>query len=109
LAQIKANCRALLLQIQLFTAFTQAFSTCEYYENHHGYQVTRSVELYRNEIELPKGWNGIKQFVKVRRYGYRNGKRFDYVSTHQVKNLTQLMKLRKPYKGIGPLRIICIG
>ena len=82
LAQIKANCRSLLLQIQLFTAFIQAFSTCEYYENQHGYEVTRLVELYRNEIELPKGWNGIKQFVKVRRWGYRDGKRFDYVSYH---------------------------
>ena len=82
LAQIKGNCRALLLQIQLFTAFVQAFSTCEYYENDHGYEVTRFVELYRNETKLPKGWNGIKQFVKVRRYGYRNGKRFDYVSYH---------------------------
>lgn len=82
MAQVKANCQALLLQIQLFTAFTQAFSTCEYYEDQHGYQVTRSVELYRNKIELPKGWNGIKQFVKIRRWGYRNGNRFDYVSYH---------------------------
>lgn len=80
MAQIKGNCSALLLKIQLFTAFIQAFSTCEYYEDHHGYQVTRSIELYRNKTDLPKGWKGIKQFVKVRRYGYRNGKRFDYVS-----------------------------
>ena len=82
LAQVKGNCRALLLQIQLLTAFVQAFSTCGYYENDHGYEVTRFVELYRNKTKLPKGWNGIKQFVKVRRYGYRNGKRFDHVSYH---------------------------
>jgi hypothetical protein len=82
LGQVKGNCQTLLLRIQLFTAFTQAFSTCEYYENHHGYEVNRFVELYRNETELPKGWNGIKQFVKVRRWGYRNGERFDHVSYH---------------------------
>lgn len=71
-----------MLQIQLFTALTQAFSTCEYYENNHGHEVTRLVELYRNEIELPEGWKGIEQFVKVRRWGYRNGKRFECVSYH---------------------------
>lgn len=80
LAQIKGNCRRLMQEIALFTALTQAFSTCEYFENHHGYEVHRRVELFENKIDLPKGWNGIKRFVKVRRWGQRNGKSFHNVA-----------------------------
>jgi predicted transposase YbfD/YdcC len=55
-------------------------STCEYYENKHGYQVNRRIELYENKIDLPKGWNGIQRFAKVRRWGTRDGKTFDETS-----------------------------
>ncbi len=74
LAQVKRNCRTLWEKIALYTAFCNPISTFEYYENKHGHQIYRRVELYVNEAELPKGWNGIQRLVKVRRYGYRNHK-----------------------------------
>ncbi len=96
LAQVKGNCSSLLQNIQLFTSLTQAFSTYEYFENTKGNQITRFVELYNNITELPKGWNGIEQFVKVRRYGYRSNKRFDevsyYVSSKKFSSAAQAAK-----------------
>lgn len=80
LAQVKGNCRKLYEQIALFTAFTNPISSCQYDDNKHGYQVTRYIELYINKIQLPKGWNGITRFVKVRREGIREGKFFQEVS-----------------------------
>lgn len=80
LAQVKRNCRKLWSSIALFTALTQPISSCEYYDGTHGYQVSRRVELYVNKIELPKGWNGIERFVKVRRWGIRADKPFHEVS-----------------------------
>lgn len=77
---MKRNCRKLWETIALFTAFCQPISTCEYYDDSHGYQVNRRVELYYNRVQLPKGWNGIQRFVKVRRWGVREGKHFHEVS-----------------------------
>lgn len=61
----------------MFTALTSPISTCEYYEDNHGRQVFRRVELYENKATLPKGWNGIQRIVKVRRWGLRNKKYFE--------------------------------
>ena len=80
LGQLKGNCRKLFAQVALFTALTKPISSCEYYEDKHGYQVYRQVELYSNKADLPKGWNGIQRLVKVRRYGWRNQKQFHEVS-----------------------------
>lgn len=80
LAQVKRNCRKLWETIALFTALTSPIASCQYYEDQHGYQVNRRIELYTNEVQLPKGWNGIQRFVKVRRWGLRNDKPFDEVA-----------------------------
>jgi predicted transposase YbfD/YdcC len=72
LAQVKVNCRKLWGQIALYTALCQPISTCEYYEEAHGHQIYRRVELFVNQADLPNGWNGIERLVKVRRWGTRN-------------------------------------
>ncbi len=64
----------------LYTALCQPISTCEYYEEEHGRQVYRRIELYDNQTQIPKGWNGITRFVKVRRWGTRKNKPFHEVS-----------------------------
>ena len=46
--------------------------------------VHRRIELYENKIDLPKGWNGIIRFVKVRRWGVRDGKRFHELSFYAL-------------------------
>lgn len=80
LAQVKRNCRKLWETIALYTALCQPISTCEYYEDKHGHQIHRRVELYLNNADLPKGWNGIERLVKVRRWGYRNHVPFEELS-----------------------------
>lgn len=80
LAQLKRNCRKLWETVALYTALCQPISTCEYYEEEHGRQVYRRVELYDNQTQIPKGWNGITRFVKVRRWGTRKNKPFHEVS-----------------------------
>lgn len=77
LAQIKANCRKLWESVALYTALRRPISTCEYYQDTNGRQVYRRVELYDNLAQLPKGWNGIQRLVKVRRWGFRDGKEFE--------------------------------
>lgn len=77
LSQVKTNCRRLWEQIALHTALSCPISTCEYYEDAHGHQINRRIELYHNEATLPKGWNGIERLIKVRRWGMRNKKPFD--------------------------------
>lgn len=77
LAQVKRNCRKLWEIIALHTALAQPISVCEYYENKHGNQIHRRVELYLNEASLPNGWNGIQRLVKVRRWGRRNNRPFE--------------------------------
>ncbi|MEZ4852582.1 MAG: ISAs1 family transposase [Bacteroidia bacterium] len=77
LAQVKRNCRTLWETIALHTALTRPIASCQYYQDKHGYQVHRRVELYRNQAQLPKGWNGIERLVKVRRWGIRNGNPFE--------------------------------
>lgn len=62
------------------TAFCQPISTCEYYDDSHGYKINRRIELYYNRVQLPKGWNGIQRFVKVRRWGIRENKEFHEVA-----------------------------
>lgn len=84
LAQVKRNCRKLWETIALYTALANPISTCEYYEDQHGYQVYRRIELYVNNTQLPKGWNGIKRFVKVRRWGTRENKPFEEVSFYAL-------------------------
>lgn len=77
LAQVKRNCRKLWESIALYTALAMPISICEYYQEEHGRQVYRRVELYDNQAQLPKGWNGIQRLIKVRRWGMRNGKSFE--------------------------------
>jgi predicted transposase YbfD/YdcC len=77
LAQLKRNARKLWETVALYTALGNPISTCEYYEQEHGRQVYRRIELYVNDASLPKGWNGITRFVKVRRWGIRKGKPFE--------------------------------
>ena len=80
MAQVKRNCRKLWETVALYTALCQPISTCEYYDDGHGHQIHRRVELYLNEAQLPKGWNGIQRLVKVRRWGTRNQRPFHEVS-----------------------------
>ena len=81
LVQVKRICRTLWETIALYTALGMPISTCEYYDDKGGYTVTRRVELYTNKgAELPKGWKGIVRFVKLRRWGIRDGKPFDELS-----------------------------
>lgn len=80
LVQVKRNCRKLWETIALYTALAQPVSTCEYYQEEHGRQVYRRVELYDNQALLPQGWNGIRRLVKVRRWGTRNKKDFHEVT-----------------------------
>lgn len=84
LVQVKRNCRKLWETIALYTALAQPISTCEYYEGGHGRQVCRRVELYENQAQLPKGWNGIQRLVKVRRWGTRNQKGFHEVTFYAL-------------------------
>ena len=77
---MKRNCRKLWETCALYTTLATPISTVEYYEDAHGHQIYRRVELYENKAELPKGWNGIERIVKVRRWGYRNKKFFEEVS-----------------------------
>lgn len=55
-------------------------STCETYEKGHGREEFRHISLYYAPDDLPKGWNGIKRVVKVRRWGTRDKK--PYSHTH---------------------------
>jgi len=84
LAQVKINCRKLWETIALHTALAQPLSTCEYYEQEHGRQVYRRVELYANNAQLPIGWNGIERLVKVRRWGTRSKKEFHEVTFYAL-------------------------
>ncbi|NJK84371.1 MAG: ISAs1 family transposase [Saprospiraceae bacterium] len=84
MCQIKRNCRKLWEICALYTALARPISTFEYYEDAHGHQIYRRVELYENKAELPKGWNGIERIVKVRRWGYRNKKEFEEVSFYAL-------------------------
>ncbi len=77
LAQIKTNCRKLWETVALHTALAPPISECEYYEEKHGRQVHRRIELFENTADLPTGWNGIQRLIKVRRWGIRNNKRFE--------------------------------
>jgi predicted transposase YbfD/YdcC len=77
LSQVKRNCRKLWESIALFTALHTPISTCEYYEDKHGCQVHRRVELYENQATLPKGWYGITRLAKVRRWGFRGNQAFE--------------------------------
>ena len=66
--------------IQLFTALNSPISCCEYQDDKHGRLVNRRVEVYGNDIDLDRGWEGTTRFAKVRRWGTRNGKDFEEVS-----------------------------
>ena len=80
LVQLKLNCSRLYSDIALYTALSRPITSCQYYEDHHGYQVNRRIELYTNRIEVPKGWNGIERIAKVRRWGIRQNKPFHHVA-----------------------------
>lgn len=86
LVQVKGNCRKLWAVIAMHTALSMPMSTCEYYEEEHGRQIHRRVELFDNQAELPKGWNGIQRLVKVRRWGTRNKKNFHEVTFYVLSN-----------------------
>lgn len=77
MVQVKQNCRKLWQTIALYTALAMPISTCEYYEERHGRQVWRRVELYDNQAEIPKDWKGIQRLAKVRRWGTRNKEPFE--------------------------------
>lgn len=87
-SQLKRNALKLWEEVALFTAFSVPISTYEYYEQGHGNQVYRRIEVFVNEAVLPKGWEGIERFIRVRRWGYRAGKRFDeltfYISSKPI-------------------------
>jgi len=74
LAQVKLNARKLWENIALYTALATPLSSCEYYDDSHGRQVFRKVELFDNRMDVPKGWNNIERVVKVRRWGKRRKK-----------------------------------
>jgi hypothetical protein len=76
-SQLKRNCLKLWEEIALFTALNMPISTFEYYERGHGNEVYRRVEVFVNGANLPNGWAGIERLIRVRRWGYRAGKRFD--------------------------------
>jgi predicted transposase YbfD/YdcC len=80
LAQVKRNARRLWENIALYTALCKPISTCEYYDDSHGREVHRRVELFENKIGMPTGWNHIERIVKVRRWGNRDQKQFHEVS-----------------------------
>ena len=104
LAQVKRNCRKLWEVVALYTAICQPISTCEYYEEKHGHQIHRRVELYLNEAPLPQGWNGIQRLVKVRRWGTRNCKPFDersyYVLSKPLNSASMVAKAIQGHWGI---------
>lgn len=68
----------------MYTSLTTPINSCEYYDDKHGYQVHRYVELYDNNAEMPKGWSGIERLVKVRRWGFRDNKQFHEVSFYAL-------------------------
>jgi len=63
--------------VALHTALSDPISTCEYYDERHGHQIYRRVELYVNQASIPKEWKGIQRLIKVRRWGLRNGRPYD--------------------------------
>lgn len=77
LAQLKRNCRKIWETVALYTALAQPISVCEYYQKGHGREIYRRIELYENNAQLPKGWDGITRLIKVYRWGNRNGKHFE--------------------------------
>ena len=80
LAQVKGNTRKLWENIALYTALSMPISTCESYQQSHGREVYRKVELFENKDVTPNGWNHIERIVKVRRWGKRERKNFQEVS-----------------------------
>jgi predicted transposase YbfD/YdcC len=80
LCQVKRNCRKLWEQCALHTALAFPISTFEYYEEAHGHEIYRRVELFENQADLPDGWEGITRIAKVRRWGKRNKQAFHEVS-----------------------------
>jgi hypothetical protein len=75
-------------------------STCEYYEEGHGRQVYRRVELYDNQAQLPPGWNGITRLVKIYRWGTRNGKPFEERSLYIMsKPLNSALEVARAIQG----------
>lgn len=85
-------------------ALCRPISTCEYYDGRHGHQIHRKVELYVNEAELPKGWNGIQRLVKVSRWGLRNHVRFEertyYVLSKPIDSALLVAKAIQGHWGI---------
>lgn len=61
----------------LHTLHNTPLDTFKYFDKGHGRQVSRSVELYVNTAQLPKGWNGIQRLIKVKRWGTRKNKPFE--------------------------------
>lgn len=80
LVQVKRNRNTLWEIMALDTALDCPISTCEYYQSGHGNEIHRRIELYVNKAQLPRGWNGIQRFVKVRRWGRRNNIPYEEVS-----------------------------
>lgn len=100
MVQVKRNCRKLWETIALYTALAQPISTCEYYDDKHGHQIFRRVELYVNEAELPKGWEGIQRLVKVRRWGMRNHSPFEETSYYVLsKPINSALRVARAIQG----------
>jgi predicted transposase YbfD/YdcC len=64
----------------LHTALAFPISTFEYYEEAHGHEIYRRVELFENKADLPERWDGITRIAKVRRWGKRNKEDFHEIS-----------------------------
>lgn len=62
------------------TSLSLPLSSCEYFENAHGNQVWRRVEVYDTQAPMPQGWNHIERLIKVRRWGNRGQRPFEEIS-----------------------------
>lgn len=104
LCQVKRNCRKLWESCALFTALAPPLSVAAYYQEGHGNQIYRQVWVFDQQAALPKGWQGIRRIVKVRRWGFRQRKEFDettyYVLSKPIDQATLIAEAIRGHWGI---------
>ncbi len=83
LIQLKHNRRKLWETIYLNTALSSPLSTYQTYTTKRKEEIYQTTEVYKNNFELPKGWNHINLIVK-NRYTFiaKNGIITENVSFH---------------------------